>query len=111
MEEGIVRQGFGSETPCYGEQAAIPYTYIRRCGDGPGEKEGLKTEAGKTARGCCSRLELQKDPKAVRKQRPQGHPGKCWHLETGDEGAPDCARAGDPGVPAGHAPVSARKDG
>lgn len=53
----------------------------------------------------------QGSEKKKEQQRPQGHLGKCWHLETGDEGAPDCSRATDPGVPAGHAPVSARKDG
>lgn len=88
MEGVIVRQEFGSETPCYGEQAAIPYTYIWRCGDGPWEKQGLKTEAGKTARGCCSRVERQKDPKAVRKRKTSSdHKGTLesagiWRLGT-----------------------------
>lgn len=94
VEAGMVRRGFGSETPRSAEWAANPADQCRQTDDQ--KDEGLE----KNSKGCCSRKEPDEDPKrrGGRKgqERPHVHLGKHSHLEAEEEGKQGSQERGVP---------------
>lgn len=84
VEVGIIRQGFGSETPAHREQVVIVAGHWTCVAESP-EDGGLETQFGKRVVGTISGWS-RKDPKATRERAGSGQHkgplGKRWHLEA-----------------------------